>query len=252
MNRIISTFSIVIIIIFFGCSGNKINYSKLTPDQQLEAAKKSFEKEKYYIAQDRFRLIVLHNPGNVIVEEAQFYLAESYFHQQKYVMAIEEYEKLIRSLPNSPYIDDAYYKVGLCYYELSPGYALDQEYTYKAISQFKSFLVKYPDSKLREKVEQKLHACHKKLAKKVFKTAELYRKMNYLRAAVISYKDVLDEYSDTVFVPNALFWLVKCHIKMDNVKEAKKYYEQLTSSYANTDWAKRAEEEMHDMSELLN
>ncbi|MFO7890900.1 MAG: outer membrane protein assembly factor BamD [bacterium] len=243
MNRRIGTFTIVIVILVFGCSGNKINYSQLTPEQQLVAAKKLFEKEKYYTAQDRFRMIVIRNPGNVIVEEAQFYLAESYFYEQKYVMAIEEYEKLIRSLPNSPYIDDAYYKVGLCYYELSPGYALDQEYTYKAISQFNNFLVKYPDSELKNKVLEKLQDCHKKLAKKVYKTAELYRKMNYLRAAVISYKDVLEEYGDTEFVPNALYWLVICNLKMNNIEEAKKYYNQLTTSYSKTVWAKRAEEQ---------
>lgn len=250
MRRIIITFTIVSIILVIGCSKNKINYLQLTPEQQLEAAKKLFEKEKYYIAQDRFRIIVIRNPGNVIVEEAQFYLAESYFHQQKYIMAIEEYEKLIRSLPNSPYIDDAYYKVGLCYYELSPGYALDQEYTFKAISQFKSFLVKYPDSKLENKVKQKLHDCHKKLAKKVYKTAELYRKMNDLIAAVISYKDVLDEYGDSVFVPNALYWLVKCNLKMDNIEEAKKYYDRLTSSYPKTVWAKRIEEEVDEIDKV--
>jgi len=245
--EIVYVITMIIIFSVFGCSGNKVNFSLLTPEQQLETAKKLFNKEKYLDAQEKFRIIVLKNPGNVIVEEAQFYLAESNFYSKKYVMAIEEYEKLIRSLPNSPYIDDAYYKVGLCYYKLSPGYALDQEYTYKAISRFKSFLTKYPDSKLKKNVLEKLQDCHAKLAKKVYKTGELYRKMNYLKSAIISYKDVLEEYSDTEFVPNALFWLVKCNLKIDNLEEAQKYFKKLKSSYSKTIWAKRAEEEVSGM-----
>ena len=246
MRRLVSIGYIVMIFFILGCSGNKVNFSQLTPEEQLAAAKKLFAREKYFAAQEKFRMIVLQNPGNVIIEEAQFYLAESYFYEKKYVLAIEEYEKLIRSLPSSPFIDDAYYKVGLCYYDLSPGYALDQEYTQKAISQFKSFLTKYPNSELKDKVREKLQACHTKLAKKVYKTGELYRKMNYLRAAVISYKDVLEEYHDTEFVPNALYWLVKCNVKMENFEEAQKYYNQLTSSYAKTVWARRAEEEVDE------
>ncbi len=244
MRRLTNVVIIVIVCSVFGCTGKKINYDELTPEQQLEAAKKFFKKEKYYAAQEGFRMIVLRNPGNVIVDQAQYYLAESYFYEEKFIMAIEEYEKLIRSLPNSPYIDDAYYKVGLCYYELSPGYALDQEYTYKAISQFESFLAKYPDSELRKQVLEKLQDCHNKLAKKVYKTGELYRKMNYLRAAIISYKDVVEEYSDSEFVPNSLYWLVKCNIIMDNIEEAQKYYNKLKSSYSKTVWASKAHDEV--------
>jgi len=250
MRRLINVGVTVLIFLLFSCSGKKINYAELSPEQQLEAAKKLFEKEKYYAAQEQFRMIVLRNPGNVIVDQAQYYLAESYYHEEKYIMAIEEYEKLIRSLPNSPYIDDAYYKVGLCYYELSPGYALDQEYTYKAIAQFESFLTKYPDSKLRKQVLEKLQECHNKLAKKVYKTGELYRKMNYLRAAVISYKDVVDEYSDSEFVPNSLYWIVKCNIAMDNIEEAQEYYNKLKSSYPGTIWASRASEEVQKIDNI--
>jgi len=250
MRRLISAVIVVMIFLGFGCSGKKINYAELTPEQQLEAAKKLFNREKYYAAQEQFRMIVLRNPGNVIVDQAQYYLAESYFYEGKYIMAIEEYEKLIRSLPNSPYIDDAYYKVGLCYYELSPGYALDQEYTYKAISQFESFLARYPDSQLRKQVLEKLQDCHNKLARKVYKTGELYRKMNYLRAAVISYKDVVDEYSDSEFVPNSLYWIVKCNIEMDNIEEAQEYYNKLKSSYSNTVWASRANEEVQKIDNI--
>lgn len=250
MKRFIGAGYIVMVFFILSCSGNKINFTQLTPEQQLEAAKKLFEKEKYYAAQEKFRMIVLQNPGNVIIEEAQFYLAESYFYEKKYVMAIEEYGKLIRSLPSSPYVDDAYYKVGLCYYELSPGYALDQEYTHKAIAQFNSFLTKYPNSEHKNKVIEKLQACHRKLAKKVYKTGELYRKMNYLRAAVISYKDVLDEYNDTEFVPNALYWLVVCNIKMENYDEAQKYYNQLKSSYSDTIWARRVEDEVNETDKI--
>ena len=226
------------------CSKQKINLRSLSPEDQFEYAKKYFDDEDYLKAKTQFTIVLLNNTGNRITEKAQFYLAESYFKLKEYVLAIAEYEKLIRSMPQSDYVDDAHYKIGLCYYELAPGYALDQEYTLKSIARFEQFLDDYPISDLAPEVQQKLDISRKKLAKKEFKAGELYRKMGYYKAAIISFDTVLKEYDQLGFSDSALYWKGECYRKMKDLKEARTAFLELVKSYPKSDWAEKGREKL--------
>lgn len=245
-------FIVFSILVISGCGKEKVNLSGLSPDQRFDLAKELFDRKKFLKANREFVFLILHNPGNVIIERAQFYLAETYFNLTKYIMAIQEYEKLVRSLPRSSFVDDANYKIGLCYYMLSPGYALDQEYTYKAILKFKDFLKNYPDSDLKNEVEEKLVLCREKLAKKVYKTGELYRKMSQYRAAIISYNDLVENYTDSKFFSKSLYWIGDCNLKMDNYEKAVEAFQKLESKFPDTDLAKKAKEEMKIIGDIQN
>jgi len=223
----------------------------MTPEEQFAYAKKIFDKKDYYKAKMQFMIITMNNPGNKIVEKAQFYLAESYYHLKEYITAIEEYKKLIRSLPTSPYVDDASYKIGMCYYKLSPGYALDQEYTIKAISQFQQFLEDYPDSELRPEAEKRLAECRNKLAEKEYKNGELYRKMGYYRAAVISFDNVLENYYDTKFADDALYWKGECLKRSGRFEEAEKAFNDFLRKYPRSTRAEKVEKKLKDIKKEL-
>ena len=236
---------------FGGCNKETVNLAKMTPEEQFVYAKKIFDKKDYYKAKMQFMLITMNNPGNKIVEKAQFYLAESYYYLKEYITAIEEYKKLIRSLPTSPYVDDASYKIGMCYYKLSPGYALDQEYTIKAITQFQRFLEDYPDSKLKPEVEKKLAECRNKLAKKEYKNGELYRKMGYYRAAVISFENVLENYYDTKFADDALYWKGECLRRAGRFKEAEKAFSEFLTKYPKDNRVEKVKKKLEDIKKEL-
>ena len=163
-----------IVLYFSGCNRESINLRELSPEEQFAYAKRIFDKKDYYKAKMQFTVVVLNNPGHPIIEKAQFYLGQSYYYEKEYLLAAAEYEKLIQSIPQSPIVDDAQYMVGMCYYQMSPGYALDQEYTFKAITKFQQFLEDYPESEFRPMAEKRLAECMDKLAKKEYKTGELY------------------------------------------------------------------------------
>ena len=235
-----------------GCHREQFNFREMTPEEQFDYAKRIFDKKDYLKAKMQFSIIVLNNPGNKIIEEAQFYLAESYYYDKEYLLAIEEYEKLIRSMPQSTYVDDARYKIGMSYYELSPGYALDQEYTNKAILQFQHFLEEFPQSNLRPEVEKKLVECWSKLAEKEFKTGVLYRKMSYLNAALISFDNVLQNYYESEFAPEALYWKGYCHRRLQQWDEAEEAFKELIEKHVQSEWASRAEGQLKAVEEARN
>jgi outer membrane protein assembly factor BamD len=225
-------FSLLLLVFaLFGCYGKKVRLSEMTPEGQFEYAMKYFKRRDYYNAKMQFTIVVLNNPGHLIIGKAQFYLGESYYHLKEYIMAVGEYEKLIRSLPNSEYVDDAQYKIGMCYYNLAPGYGLDQEYTRKAIVQFQLFLEEYPLSDLKEQVETKLSECRERLAKKEFKTGELYRKMGYFRAAIISFDAVLENYYDTAYSDDALYWKGESYRRLREWALAEEAFHTLLEKY---------------------
>lgn len=237
--------------IFTNCQKQKINLRNMSPEAQFEDAKAYFDDENYLKAKTQFTIVVLNNPGNRITEKAQFYLGESYFHLKEYILAIAEYEKLIRSMPQSDYVDDAFYKVGLCYYELAPGYELDQDYTYKAITRFQQFLEDYPNSDLLPEVTNKLDVSRKKLAKKEFKTGELYRKMGYYKAAVASFDCVLNEYDELGFSDSALYWKGECYRKMREWEESRTAFIDLVKRFPESNWSEKAREKLKQIQSIM-
>lgn len=245
MNNVVRFKKVVILLLpvlfmLFGCAKDNIKMGELTPEEQLAAAKRIYDKKDYYKAKMQFTILVLNNQGKSIIENAQFYLAECHFQLKEYFLAISEYEKLIKSLSQSSFVDDARYKIGLSYEKLSPGYGLDQEYTQKAISQYQQFMDDYPNSEWASTVEKRLIACQDKLAKKEFKTGELYRKMGYNSAAVISFNTVLEKFGDSQYVDDALFWKGECLQKSKKAQEAVDAFQILIKRFPESEFAGKA------------
>lgn len=233
-------FSVSILWIFrCGTSGLKQQGSGI--QAQLTYAKAVFDRKDYYKAKNLFTILRLNNPTGEIFEIAQFYLAECHYGLKEYIEAIAEYEKLIKSMPQSAFVDDAYYKIGMCYFKLSPGYALDQEYTRKAMAQFQGFIEEFPQSELRSEAEKRFKECREKLAKKEFKTGELYYKMGYYKAALLCFNQLLEEYHDTDYADDGLFWKGEAHRKLGEIESAELTYRALLIRYPRSLYKSKVE-----------
>ena len=244
--------SVLLVFSLFGCYGKKVSLSGLTPEEQFEYAMKYFDHRDYYNAKMQFTIVVLNNPGHLIIGKAHFCLGESYYYLKEYILAVGEYEKLIRSLSSSEYVDDAYFKIGMCYYKLAPGYGLDQDYTQKAISQFQLFLEEYPGSELREQVEKMLSECRYKLAKKEYKAGELYRKMGYYRAAIISFDSVLEKYYDTPYSDDALYWKGESYRRIGEWEQAEEAFNTLLAKHSQSPFVFKAKMKLGSMKNNTN
>ena len=221
------------------CSRQKLKL-EITAEERLAMAMKLFEKHDYLDAKTQFRIITLSYGGSTIADKAQYYTAECHFFLKEYILAASEYERLARVFPNSEYVDDAKFKLGLCYYKLSPKYAMDQEYTMKAIKEFREFLEDYDSSPLIPEVEQKLNDANGKLAHKLYAAADQYRKMGYYTAAIVYFNIVLERYFDTKFAPDAHFWLGECYYRSDKYLESREAFEGYLSRYPHHQFVDRA------------
>jgi outer membrane protein assembly factor BamD len=193
-----------IILIFWGCSSS-IDTVNLTAEERFNYALSLFNDEDYEEALKEFQAIVLQFPGNAVVDDAQYYLAQTRYKRGEYILSAYEFSKLIKNLSSSEWIDEAQLMLAESYYNVSPDYTLDQSYTKKAIEEYQAFIDFFPTNPKVPDAEKKINELNEKLAHKEYNTAYIYEKMEYFRAALISYDNVIETYHDTRYAPLAMY-----------------------------------------------
>jgi outer membrane protein assembly factor BamD len=172
--------------------------------ETYEFAMEQFNDGDYLAAQLGFDKIKLQYPASIYADDAQYYLADINFSESKYILAAFNYSTLRRVYPQSEYAQKALFKTALSYYELSPSYDRDQEYTLKAIKTFSEFQAAYPNDSLYDEASKYIKELRNKLAYRELFTAELYRKIRSSRSALVYYQSVIDEYKDTDYFEDAI------------------------------------------------
>ncbi len=158
-----------------------------------------FKESEYLDAKQYFDIIKFQYPASQYADDAQWYMSEIHFMREEYILAAFNYSMLRRVYPGSDYSKESLYKNALCYYNLSPTYDRDPEYTNKAIESFMEFQYLYPDDSLNIESSKKISLLRDKLAYREFFTAELYVKMGSPKASIAYYDAVINNFSDSKY-----------------------------------------------------
>lgn len=172
-----------------------------------------YNEEDYELALMQFQNILLQFPGSPVNDDSQYYLGMTYFKRSQFLLAAYEFSKLIRNIPASPFVPDSQFMLAESYYQLSPPYQLDQAYTKKAIEEFQAFIDFFPSNTKVDEAEIKIKELNEKLAQKEYQSALIYEKMEYDRAAIKYYTQVVEIYHDTKFAPLALYNKIKIELR---------------------------------------
>jgi outer membrane protein assembly factor BamD len=202
-----------------GCSSS-VDTTNMTGENRLAYAIKLYNDEDYLEAINELQAILLQYPGSSISDDAQFYLARTRYARKEFIMAAFEFAKLIKNMPASEFVPESQYMLADCYYQLSPDYNLDQKYTKKAIQEFQAFIDFFPTNERVSDAEKKIDELNNKLAEKTFSIARIYEKMEYLKAAIIYYDDVIETYHDTPYAPMAMYNKINVLIERNRNDEA--------------------------------
>jgi len=222
-----SIINLLLLLIFsaslYSCSSSDGNDLKTEdPEKAFSIAKRKYDKKDYLDAIDDFSFLKVKFPGTSISDKTQFYLADSYFHKDEFILAAYEYESMLKNYTLSPLIPETRYKLGLCYYNLSPKYSLDQEFTNYAIEELQLFVELYPEDKFVPDAEKKLTELRDKLAYKSFKTGELYMKLDNYKAAALYFNSVYENYIDSEWADDAMIGHADALINAKKFEEAGK------------------------------
>jgi outer membrane protein assembly factor BamD len=235
LSQLTAIFFLVVMaaILVAGCGSTEVS-TIMNVEDRFARAKALFDKRDYLEAINEFTVITLQYQGSAVAPNAQFYLGECRFKREEYLLAAFEYSIVKRNYPASNRVADASYKTALCYYNLSPKPALDQQYTKKAIDEFQSFLEYYPADSNAVDAEAKIRDLTTRLAKKEFDTARLYTTMEYYRSAMFYYDDVIEKYHDTEYAPLAYIGKVQLLMSRKKYNDASTEARRFLDKYPNS------------------
>lgn len=218
----------------------------------FEHGRQLYEEEEYQEAYEEFRLLTLQYPGSALADDAQFLMGEAKFKRGEYILAAYEYDVVVKSMPTSEFIPEARYKKALCHYELSRPYYLEQEETKKAIDQFQAFIEYHPTDPRVSEAEAKIAELNTKLARKEYESGIIYMKMEYYRAAGVSFDYVLEKYHDSPYAEPAYFKKGEALYYRKRYREARDVLRGFLERYPQSDLRPQAESLLKEIENILN
>jgi outer membrane protein assembly factor BamD len=228
-----------VIILVAGCMKEKPQ-APSGPEDEWQRAKSLFDRKRFRAAQLVLRDITLNYSGSSIIDSAAFYLARCSFELDDYVTASDEFHKLVEQYPFSKLGGDASYFESRCYWEQSPNYQLDQEYTTKALAGFQKFLEEHPQHALSDSAYHYISMCREKLARKEYSAASLYHDLGEYASAILYADVVLSNYYDTSLAGPAQFVKGRSFYDLKDWERAHKELQTYLDKYPNGKFIIRA------------
>ncbi len=247
-------FSLKILIFIFliflqNCSGKKdlvdknIIEENRIDTQMIEAYKKGLEelnKGDVLLAAKMFNEAELLYPQSIWAPRSSLMSAYSYYSQNYYDDAIFELERYLKTYPNHNRIDYAYYMLAMCHYDQIVDEKKDIRPILESKKYFDIITSKYPDSEFSLDANYKIDLINELMASKEIYLANYYIKKEKWIPAINRFKVVLKDYSNTIFIEEAIHRLVELHYNLGMEEEAKKYAVLLGYNYQSSEWYKRS------------
>lgn len=230
-----------ILVLISGCSSSKTDINTDDPEKAFEIAKRKFDRKDYVDAIEDFSFIKIRFKGTSVSDKTHYYLAESYFYQKEYILAEYEFRSFLKEQSASPLVPSAKYMHANTFYELSPKFSLDQEYTKEAIDEYLSYIEMYPQDKNVPDAEKRVKELKNKLAYKNFRTAELYMKTDNYKAASLYFQSVYENYIDSDWADDAMVGQAEAFISGKKYDDAKKVLEKFYKLFPKSDQKSKAD-----------
>ncbi len=241
ISSLFNFFMILIFLIVFSCSSKKIEeieYVEREVDEIYNSAIDLMNNEKFISAAEEFNEVERQHPYSIWATRAQIMSAYVKYKVQDYDMAIGAAQRYIDLHPGADDVDYAYYLIALCYYERINDVKRDQSYTVQALNSFKNLNNRFPNSRYIRDANLKIDLINDHLAGKEMDVGRTYLKLNNYIAAINRFKNVVDLYSKTSHVPEALARLTELYLYLGIYDQAKIYAAVLGHNYNNNKWYK--------------
>ena len=212
----------IIFIMAASCaSGSKVRGKHLydCSGKLLEGIEK-YNKKRYSSAQFTFSEIISKCPGHSAYDTTLYYLGKSWLAMKKPDEAKLEFEHIVQMFPSSVYNEEARYLLGYSSYLASSPWYLDQTSTKEAQRRLKDFLELNPQSPFADSARLYIAKCDNKMAEKEFNAARFYEKTNHYEAAIVYFKNIIDEFPESPFAPQAKLSLAGDLIVLSRSSEA--------------------------------
>ncbi len=247
MHKFKSLFLIFSISLLVSCSKDQKEISVIQETRQdlemVSAYKEAYtalvEGDPYYAA-TKFLEAELLYPQSEWAPRSALMASYSYYLQNYYAEALSNLERFLITYPLDKNLAYAHYLIGMCHYETIEDEKRDSAPIVKAKEKFTFLIEKYPDTDFALDAQFKLGLIQDILAAKEMYLGRHYIKKGKWISAINRFKNIINEYDQTVFVEEALHRLVEINYKVGLLEESQKYATLLGYNYQSGEWYKKS------------
>jgi len=235
----------LIAVLLHSCSAKKDEKSlikEINQEQELitvyKEALENLEKNDTFFAANKFLEAELLFPQSDWAPRAALMAAYSFYLQDYYSKSIYHLERFIDTYPKNKNLDYAYYLLAMCYYENIEDEKRDLGPLIKSKDLFKLVIDRFPESNFAIDAKYKINFINDILASKEIYIGRHYIKKEKWIAALNRFKNIIENYEDTIYVEEAIHRIVEIYYKLGLENEAKKYASILGYNYRSGSWYK--------------
>ena len=230
-----------LLLISISCSSNSSNKkqqesSERSVEEIYNSAMDYINDNKFSKAHDEFVEVERLHPYSIWANRSQIMSSYVNYKLNKYAESVSGAMRYIELHPGASDIDYAYYLIALNYYEQINDYRRDQSFTRKALEAFNNLIRRFPNSDYSKDAKLKLDLVNDHLAAKEMDIGRTYQNLDNYISAINRFKAVVELYSKTSHVPEALARLTETYYRLGLYNEAKVYASVLGHNYPENKW----------------
>ena len=201
---------------------------------------KELESGDVLYAAKKFNEVEIMFPQSKWAAKSTLMAAYAYYSQDYYFDAIEELKIFLRKYPKHEDIDYAHYMMALAYYEQIVDEKKDLNSIMLSKNKFEFVINTFPETDYALDSKFKLDLINDILASKEMYLGRYYFEKRKWIPAINRFRKVIDDYSRTIYIEEALHRLVEVYYTLGLIDEAEKYANLLGYNYQSSEWYKKS------------
>ena len=244
-NHVLFLIFALISLLFSSCSDSQNNNGiGVSEDKSAEEIFNSGERElirrRYNDAAEKFKEVERLYPYSDWAKRALIMQVYSFHKDKEYENVVSAANRFIEFHPKDKDIPYAYYLIGLSYYDQVLAIGRDQKLTQEALKIFKLIIKEYPDSEYASSSQIKFDFLKNQLASKEMEVGRYYLKRSHYVSAINRFRGIIEDFSTTSQVPEALHRLVEAYLSLGLTDEAQTAGAILGYNYKSNEWYERS------------
>ena len=238
---IIIIFSSILFLFFSSCSSNKNKeIENVERDIKIiyESALISLANKDYEEATIEFDEVERQHPYSSWAKKAIIMSSYASYKDRDYIKTEANLKRFLNLYPASDFASYAQYLLGMSYYDQIIEVTREQTMVIAALDTFKLIMDRYPDSDYAKDAYFKIIYLENNLAAKELDVAMTYLSLKKYISSLRRFKNIVNKYQTTTYVPEALHRLVEIYLILGVKDEAIVNARVLGYNYPNSRWYK--------------
>ena len=227
---------LALLLVLSACSDNVTPLSGGSAEETYNLGISLYRGGDYAKAAKTFETIPYNFPYSMAVKNSYVMAAYSYYQAEDKVNAGALVDVFLGLYPNDPLAAYALYLRGMSYFEQIEDSRRDQSITEESLKSFNQLIASFPNTIYAKDAASKRGLLLDQLAAKEMTVGRFYLDRGETTAAINRFKNVVDLYSQTSYIPEALSRLVEIYTISGVKDEAQRYAAILGKNYPASPW----------------